>query len=201
MSSHGASARAYFYNNKQQAPGDQVLGVKTTSGVVHNWFSAHSGITLVALLGVIGFVTVALTLGLTLGLRHDSSQSADYLSSMTPPSPGSTPPDTNTLSVTPTSPSSQTTSTSTYPMTTSQALQNPCTHGCLQSFQETSGCVAMCPGATCFDDTGCMDPYPCIGSVCCYTGCLDSWTCNGECSGSLKCVSDVTGTAESTCQP
>ncbi|KAI1198610.1 hypothetical protein F5X97DRAFT_298976 [Nemania serpens] len=112
------------------------------------------------------------------------------------------PPTTSNRATLPATTTADMTSTSAPNTSTTPApVASRCEYGCYQDFVEMSGCHERCPGASCLDDTGCEDPYPCISSTCCHTGCLPDWSCNGWCAGPLTCVSapSTVTTAVSTC--
>ncbi|KAI0901836.1 hypothetical protein F4806DRAFT_16091 [Annulohypoxylon nitens] len=177
--------RVEFHGNRNDGSGDQVLGIKFD---LRNCFQGHRKASITGIIAVVGVVlALILTLSLTLGRNEQDSSSSP--SSSTSPAPGNVPSGT-----------AATSSTTSQIAPTTTPEPDTCTYGCLKDYLETASCGSGCPGAFCSDNNGCLDPWPCITHICCYTGCQPSWSCSGECSNGLTCVSATAGTAESTCQ-
>ncbi|KAI1317666.1 hypothetical protein F5Y16DRAFT_392575 [Xylariaceae sp. FL0255] len=188
-----------YLANDHRGVGDQHVGPLTdlrtrAQNVGHVVFSppaSHKTIVLVVILAIVGTV-----LGIVLG-RNDNTNENNHVSA----SPSSTPSIAQSTPATTLSP----TTNSQSPMSTTSASTTECQYSCDQAYVETVGCVSHCPGASCLDDTGCSDPWPCISNTCCYTGCSPGWSCIGVCSTTdtmnLVCVSNTNSsiTYASTC--
>ncbi|KAI0435629.1 hypothetical protein F4803DRAFT_544939 [Xylaria telfairii] len=81
------------------------------------------------------------------------------------------------------------------PLSATSVPAPECLYSCYKDYIRSVGCQPRCPGASCSDDTGCSDPWPCISNTCCNTGCLPGWSCEGVCSTTdtmnLVCVSNT----------
>ncbi|KAI0203736.1 hypothetical protein F4808DRAFT_415586 [Astrocystis sublimbata] len=194
-------------NNHHYGPGDQYNGLNDIQNGIQQRFHLHlpylsrpaSPLEVIALV-IIVLVIIGLGLGLGLGLgyKQDHGAFSDTKSTAILPVGSST----ASLPPTTTSASMASTTASGITSTTPAPAMSECTWGCLPEFLQTDRCRSGCPGASCLDDNGCANPWPCYSNTCCRTGCLPGWSCDGTCMGGLACVKapKTITTAESTCE-